>query len=444
MNRIVMGKMVNILLASMFFCGCNNALEEKKRIQMGRVSYIENKVDSVENQRLSIDREAEVLRCYLDARHCVMPERIDFKQRCMEYYGIDIDSVGDCFMPSNKLEHQIFPKHYMFKGQLETVYYYPDYESCLKGEPKRTLEEALEAMLWQSDDKSLNLAYNRMLFHDDKSALPFFYENEDEILNLVLIHDYERNLQLVKRAAALYSLPEGQEMLEVRHLLFYNNHKRGIKKNLIRLVSGIDKSPTSFSEVQVPYLENISNMYSLCYDKIDLPIETKDECCCYLAMLGNDYDENSNKRGTDTYCGVGVIVDMVYLYGIDFVDRVRRNNYFNNRAYKNVVERGVFFCNPLGNPYKMDEVKDGFLTLKARIRDKDGSANVRENVNVNSNIIGSVLTGSDVTVVEDVYDVNPTKMVKIETSEGLIGYIHGSRLEFFATQSEYMKSIVIR
>ena len=64
----------------------------------------------------------------------------------------------------------------------------------------------------------------------------------------------------------------------------------------------------------------------------------------------------------------------------------------------------------------------------AYVKDSDGYANLREGLNPKSKIIGTVKTSEEVAVVMSKEALESSKMIKVKTKDGKIGYIHYTRL----------------
>lgn len=64
----------------------------------------------------------------------------------------------------------------------------------------------------------------------------------------------------------------------------------------------------------------------------------------------------------------------------------------------------------------------------AYVWDSDGYANLREGLNPKSKVIGTVSTSETVAVIMSKEEVESSKMIKVKTKDGKIGYIHYTRL----------------
>ena len=70
----------------------------------------------------------------------------------------------------------------------------------------------------------------------------------------------------------------------------------------------------------------------------------------------------------------------------------------------------------------------------AYVCDSDGYANLREGLNPKSKIIGTVKTSEEVAVVMSKEELESSKMIKVKTKDGKIGYIHYTRLHIISME----------
>ena len=68
----------------------------------------------------------------------------------------------------------------------------------------------------------------------------------------------------------------------------------------------------------------------------------------------------------------------------------------------------------------------------AYVCDSDGYANLREGLNPKSKIIGTVKTSEEVAVVMSKEELESSKMIKVKTKDGKIGFIHYTRLHIYS------------
>lgn len=402
------------------------------------------KTKKMDIEKQYAEKECEVLKMYLADKQYVYPSKDVFKKRCLEFWGIDVDSVA--YVCNLKGEDQLFTECMIFRHGPESVYYYPSYEAHLGDNVKGDANEAYEAMKYADD--SLDYYYNQMLFHDDVRALPKFLKYSDLGFNLVYYHNYEKNKLLFERATAQYTWPNSRDWETLRYTLFYNNLDRGIRKDFIKQITHFkNENPKDYFHMeQTPKFCSFIEMFIDVFDYIDVPLELKDECLCYMILLLYDFCEDFNKKNN---CGDAVgaearIASMVSMNGYDFIERIEKKNYYGNSTLKSIINSGLFKNMPFGDPHRDGELDAGYAIVFGRVVDKDGYVNLRENADVKSTIIGRVSSGEDVIITDMTQDeIETAKMLKIKTKDGRKGHIHASRLKLYSRHTDKSRKSIL-
>lgn len=425
---------LSVFSTLMVSCADNKvASKEETKDSLSTISIAEK----MEKERAYAEKEMAVLKPYLEEKHYLFPTREEFKKRCLEYWGIDVDTIPSVFYPEG--EDQLFTDGMVFRHGSESVYYYPSYESQIEGEPKRDAEEALAAMIY--DDDSLDYHYNQLLFHDDKHALSKFILSPDLAYNVVYHHNYEKNKLLLQKAAAQYTWPDERFWKELRYALFYNNLERGIRKDFIKHIAHFESEvPENYTRAQgEPEFCTLIYMYINVFDYIDVPLDLKDECLCYMVLLLDDFcDEFNAKHSCGEAVGALKCIDhMVSMHGYDFIERVNNKNYYGNKQLKDIINWGLDVNMPFGDPNREGELDNGYSIVKGRVIDSDGYVNLRDSSNLRSNVIGKISTGEDVIIIDMTQeDIEFSKMLKVKTKDGRIGYVHYSRLQLYSMPTD--------
>lgn len=401
-----------------------------------------SKTNVMEEEKQYVEKECEVLKMYLDDKHYVYPNRDEFKKKCAEYWGINVDTVPYVY---NHGEDQLFIDCMIFRKGSESVYYYPFYDSQINGEPKGDAKEALAAMKYADD--SLDYYYNQLLFHDDKRVIPKFMNMPEHAFNVVYYHNYEKNKLLLQKAATQYTWPTDRFWKDLRNALFYNNLSRGVRKDFIRLITHFkEENPKNYTLArQEPEFCGFMDMFIDVYDYIDVPVELKDECLCYMILLLYDFCEDFNAKYScgEAYGAYEVVNKMVNQNGYDFIERIEKKSYYGNQKLKEIIRSGVQF--PFYDRDYEGIVDRGLAILLGRVIDKDGYVNLRAAADLKSNVIGTIPTGEDVRFVDMTEDeIYAAKMLKVRTKDGRIGYVHKSRLQLYMMDTDEHRKSVLR
>ena len=419
-----------LILLTIIFVGCQG--QSKKNEQTDTATVIDNNKLNEE----SMEKDAEVIKKFFEYKKCAIPSKEIFREKCIKYFGIDVDSMPDDMTTTPYSDHDLNVKYRYLKTDAETVFYYPEMES--KGYDKGTPEEALEVLKQTSTGEQL-WAYNALLFHDYAGAVSYFTNNPDDAQIMVFYYDYEGSKFLTKYAVSCYNFPSDKRSypIEIPHLLFYNNRQRGFKKDVLRLF--ID----SKDDIGFPKAIKLQSKFLEHYYDIKVPLELKDECYCYITKLLLEYDEYRNNNGLsidaphgESTEGLSSIENFIYYYGLNFVDRIKAKKYYNDTE----LEKAFNFAlvDPRGYPQNMSYLETGYTILRGRVEDKDGYVNMRKEADLKSEIVGTIADKSIVTVLKDNDDNDSynNDMLKVRTPDGKEGYVHDSRLILYLQSCE--------
>ena len=188
------------------------------------------------------EKESNILIGLLREKNYIKPGPISFRQRCLDYFGIDIKRAEidyiECINGSTGC-YDIFVKQEFISTIGEFVFYYPS-------DPEVQTVKRVNERLRRKDNQFTQqlVAYNKLIFNDDYSFNSFFLDNEsvDYLWEVVFKFDYEKN-EILYVAALPYIGVNEIGMLTNRSLLLYNNKQRGYKKKLLNdlyLMKGVD------------------------------------------------------------------------------------------------------------------------------------------------------------------------------------------------------------
>lgn len=431
-------------LLCMLSTACNSVSEKQADTIEKNIDNCISTLSDMEKEKQYAEKQCEVLKMYLADKHYVYPTRDEFKKRCSDYWGIDVDTIPNVYFTDGG--DQLFTDCMIFRYGAESVYYYPSYESKIEGKSKGDAKEAFEAMKYEDD--SLDYNYNLLLFHDDIRALPKLLKFQEHVFNIVYHHNYEKNKLLFERAASMYSWPENRDWKCLRYALFYNNLERGIRKEFIKQITHFKNEKPEDYDIprRQPDFYEFINKYIDVYDYIDVPLELKDECLCYMVILLYDFCKDFNKRHScgEAYGAYECIDNMLSMHGYDFIDRVAKKNYYNNPQLKEIINSGLYVNMPFGDPNRNGELDAGYVIVFGRVIDKDGYVNLRESADLKSNIIGQISTGEDVIITDmSQEEIEFGLMLKIRTKDGRKGYIHKSRLQLYSRHTDESRKSIL-
>lgn len=443
-NKVKNVKPIFYGLLAMLSTACNSVTEKQTDTTIEKNVIYTSTLSEMEKEKQYAEKECEVLKMYLEDKRYVYPTKEEFKKRCSEYWGIDVDTIPNVYF--TKGGDQLFTDCMIFRFGSESVYYYPSYESQIKGESKGDAKEAYDAMKYADD--SLDYNYNLLLFHDDIRALPKLLNFPEHVFNIVYHHNYEKNKLLFERGAAMYSWPKNRDWKDLRYALFYNNLERGVRKDFIKQITHFNyEKPEDYTNPRhQPDFYEFMDKYINVYDYIDVPIELKDECMCYMTMLLYDFcnDFNSKNSCGEAFGAYECIDKMVSMHGYDFIERVIKNKYYGYPQLKEIIASGLNVNMPFGNPYRDGELDAGYVIVFGHVIDKDGYVNLREGADLNSNVIGRIPTGEDVIVTDmKQEEIEFSQMLRVRTKDGRKGYVHKSRLQLYSRHTDESRKSIL-
>ncbi|MCQ2189388.1 MAG: SH3 domain-containing protein [Paludibacteraceae bacterium] len=423
---------------------CVSVSERQTTITEEKKEFDKSTLSEMEKEKQYAEKECEVLKMFFEDKRYVFPSREEFKKRCSDYWGINVDTIPNVYF--TKGGDQLFTDCMIFRFGSETVYYYPSYESQIKGESKGDAKEAYDAMKYEDD--SLDYNYNQLLFHDDIRALSKILNFPEHVFNIVYNHNYEKNKLFLEKAASMYSWPENRDWKDLRYALFYNNLERGIRKDFIKQITHFkNEKPENYTNPrnQPDFYEYI-NKYIDIYDYIDVPLELKDECLCYMIVLLYEFCKDFNNKNScgEAFGAYECIDNMVSMHGYGFIERVTKNKYYGYPQLKEIFDLGLSVNMPFGDPNRDGELDAGYVVVFGRVIDKDGYVNLRDGADVKSNIIGTISTGEDVIVCDMTQEeIESAQMLKVRTKDKKNGFVHKSRLKLYSRHTdENRKSIL--
>lgn len=257
-------------------------------------------------------------------------------------------------------------------------------------------------------------AYNKLLFNNDSTALPYFKEYLGDATEVVFLFDYEGNPDLMEIAVKNARLSGYFDVPSISAILFYNNKKRGIRKRLIKQIyEQCANNRDDFKD-----FERIVTAFSSVFDALEYDVNVKDQCLVYLVTLMMDYDNNNRAaiiepRGSKAF----EYLEYFLRQFPDIESRLKKHNFYDNNKLKELVAsiRSV----------QQTEAANGRNNKVAThfIYDSDGFCNMREKGSISARIIGRIPSDTPVRVLEA-----DGEWWKVSTNDGKTGYVHKSRI----------------
>jgi len=367
------------------------------------------------NNKKTFDQDkwqTETIRTFLKENGYKEPSQQSFHDKCLYLFGIDlpanpkntarpINSI-DTEYTINELGRYIYP-------DVENLFYQPWIDRDITKEDARKYLYDNEAGVGKRI-----AAYNKLLFNNDSTALPYFKEYLGDATEAVFLFDYEGNPDLMEIAVKNARLSGYFDVPSISAILFYNNKKRGIRKRLIKQI--YDQCANNRDDFKD--FERIVTAFSSVFDALEYDVNTKDQCLVYLVTLMMDYDNNNRAaiiepRGSKAF----EYLEYFLRQFPDIESRLKKHNFYDNNKLKELVAsiRSV----------QQTEAANGRNNKVAThfIYDSDGFCNMREKGSISARIIGRIPSDTPVRVLEA-----DGEWWKVSTNNGKIGYVHKSRI----------------
>lgn len=349
-----------------------------------------------------IDPDIRILSAYAKQNGCTDMPYVKFREKCISLFGLDIDNYqsNDMNIIIDPTEYSISKSGLFLKTFPESLFYQPSVDGVV------TDQQAI-SMLANSDngigDKFI--AYNKLLFYDDYSVENYFEKNPDSAIEVVFNLNYESSERMLTTAI---KLAKKYRVCDVEKLLFYNNPERGFREKIISLYYHMYNNSTDNLQGFTDLIDEFSG--SFC----ELPHyqHIKDSCLVYMIKQLIDFDnERMDKLGS-------VNRQFSYIYLSKFLN-------VDKKLYSRIVANNFY------DSLKIKELLDDYKLLhsvRCYICDPDGYTNLRKGAGVNTQIVKSLKSGEAVTVVDC-----KGNWILIKTIDGMIGYVHRSRLNISTT-----------
>ena len=331
----------------------------------------------------------------------------DFQNRCMEYWGLSLHKEPKDYVLSigGYTEYTINEWGRFLYTEAENLFYQPE----IDGEP--TKEDARK-MLYDKENGIADkfLAYNKLLFNDNITTLSFFIRNPEYAIDVVFNHDYERNKILTARSIDFSKKTTDYSVYRdnTEKVLFYNNRKRGFRRNLI---NEIYLSCNKTQETMAPF-DDLVYAYFKQFKQLNYPQDVKDKCLVHLLKCLIEYDRNHKDAI------IGIEDEKSYQHLSNFmskdkhlVDRLKKQDYYGVMRLKELVDIVLVMENDI-NPNDIYFVDD-----------PDGYTNLREKGMLSSKVLKHVPTNEMITILD-----NNGNWWKVQVKDGTVGYIHKSRI----------------
>lgn len=326
-----------------------------------------------------------------------IPDEKTFHNRLEYVFGVEIDKYEE--------SQQIFKGILPNKSSNDIKILIPKFGFISESESQPMVHLNEFYISWDDPEEDINslLFLNKYIFYEENSAFNYLKLNKSGYLYyLVIDFGYTKDPKIVDFILNEVGVDfDEDESNEFATRVFIGPKgmfgKRQIRKDLIRKY--FEKYPTS----QFMYFNLAEKILSSNNEGLVKYEGDKYENAALLLEIQLEYAEK--QLGTSIHGGV----DYVLKKYPDFLTALKKNKGYDYKLLSN---------------YKLYNALEDEIIGYGVVQDSDGYSNIREASEMKSSIIGKVNTGEGVFILENIND-----WFKIETKEGDIGYIHGSRIK---------------
>ena len=367
------------------------------------------------NNKKTFDRDkwqTETIRTFLKENGYKEPSQQSFRDKCLYLFGLYLPAVPKTTAnPINSIDTDYTINEFgrFIYPDVEDLFYQPWIE-------KNVTKEDARRYLYDNESGAGKriAAYNKLLFNNDSTVLPYFKENSGDATEVVFKFDYEGNPDLMEIAVRNARLSSYFDDPSVISILFYNNKKRGIRKRLIKQIyEQCANNRDDFKD-----FEGIVTSFSWTFDVLEYDVDTKDQCLVYLVTLMMDYDDKNRAaiiepRGSKAF----EYLEYFLRQFPDIESRLKKHNFYDNNKLKELVAAIRSLQQTEAANGRNNKVATHF------IYDSDGFCNMREKGSISARIIGRIPSDTPVRVLEA-----DGEWWKVSTNDGKTGYVHKSRI----------------
>lgn len=363
--------------------------------------------------------EITILSEFLKEQHYKKPDSDEFRQRCLDYFGVDIkQSTNDYFQCINGVTgcYNISLKEEFLFTFGESIFYDPS-------NPKTPTIKQVKADIRRKDNSLAQqfIAYNKLLFNDDTSATNYFIENKYKyyLLEVVFTFDYEKN-EILYKVVVPYIETDKVNVFDNSHLLFYNNPQKGYKKRLLndiyseRGVSAIEEILNSTYNNWEKFRTDLSRINNGPVEKIIIDQALQDKALFHLIKLISHH-QDINRSIEDSQHWAYISLVKFYEKDSQLKERLKQHNYYDMGLTILPTEKRII------SDKQNDLLENHYIT-----QSKDSYVNLRKEPNSKSEVIKKLPNQTKLTKFKSNGNWYYIKLIDDTT----MGYIHISQLSY--------------
>ncbi|MBL0737181.1 SH3 domain-containing protein [Flavobacterium sp. GN10] len=374
--------MISILVVSIVsFSSCNSQTKEK------RIESMKKNEDKLYAEYMPLMRDLLKNNNYKFLEHSV------FKNKVIEYFGVDIDNAkfNDVYLESGLGYTALSNEGFIDTYQVD--------RGVIDGAGDAFADILKDGL---NNDYNIDfINYNKVLFNDDLSAISKVNVDKDKVEDIVVYLNYEKNNLLnnsfVKNIKKVDNYNESFKW----HLLWYNNKTKPdvIRKKILQDIA--NKKPDFIFDLAY-FLNNNSNKIK---EKTDGSLI--DATLAFLIEVELQHYEDKDLNDNKGYS----LLNNFYIQNPKMLDRFKSQKFYGYPLIDSYTKKYLLMS-------EENEVSYG------KVIDPDGYTNVRKDKNSTSAIIEKIKSGERVEILDD-----SENWWLIKTNSGSKGYVYKTKIK---------------
>ncbi|MGN7809524.1 SH3 domain-containing protein [Flavobacterium sp. 22076] len=379
-----MKRTIILFMITMLVISCNSQTKEKKMEVKGSIKKNEDKLYS---EYMPLMRDLLKNNNYKFLEHSV------FKNKVVEYFGVDIDNAkfNDVYLESGLGYTALSNEGFIDTYQVD--------RGVIDGAGDAFADILKDGL---NNDYNIDfINYNKVLFNDDLSAISKVNLDKDKVEDIVVYLNYEKNNLLnnsfVKNIKKVDNYNESFKW----HLLWYNNKTKPdvIRKKILQDIA--NKKPDFIFDLAY-FLNNNSNKIK---EKIDGSLI--DTTLAFLIEVELQHYEDKDLNDNKGYS----LLNNFYIQNPKMLDRFKSQKFYGYPLIDSYTKKYLLMS-------EENEISYG------KVIDPDGYTNVRKDKNSTSAIIEKIKSGERVEILDD-----SENWWLIKTNSGKKGYVYKTKIK---------------
>ncbi|WP_281631992.1 SH3 domain-containing protein [Flavobacterium luteolum] len=379
-----MKRTIILSIITMLVISCNSQTKEKKMEVKGSIKKNEDKLYA---------EYIPLMRDLLKGNGYKFLEHSEFKNKVVEYFGVDIDNAkfNDVY-----LESGLGYTALSYEGFIDT---YQVDRGVIDGAGDAFADILKDGL---NNDYNIDfINYNKILFNDDLSAISKVNLDKDKVEDIVVYLNYEKNNLLnnsfVKNIKKVDNYNESFKW----HLLWYNNKTKPdvIRKKILQDIA--NKKPDFIFDLAY-FLKNNSNKIK---EKTDGSLI--DATLAFLIEVELQHYEDKDLNDNKGYS----LLNNFYIQNPKMLDRFKSQKFYGYPLIDSYTKKYLLMS-------EENEISYG------KVIDPDGYTNVRKDKNSTSAIIEKIKSGERVEILND-----SENWWLIKTNSGKKGYVYKTKIK---------------